>query len=143
MNEPTLTLADFETGHVSAEQFTHEAHVYVAWRYLRNHSLSDALERYSQGLKGLTRQFGASEKYNETITWFFVMTIAERMRKQRTPGWSDFKRDNPDLLHDAAQLLSRNYSSKRLASPLARRQFLLPDLTTGTPGIETNSTAKG
>ena len=129
LQHPTVTLDEFESARVSAETFTHEAHVYVAWLYLQECSLADTLARYCRGLKGLTRKLGAEEKYNETITWFFVLTIADRRQQSPSRTWADFRDHNPDLLHHAGRLLADHYSPQRLASPLARQQFVLPDLS--------------
>lgn len=129
LQQPSLTLDDFESARVSAEAFTHEAHVYVAWLYLQEYSLADTLARYSSGLKNLTRKLGAEEKYNETITWFFVLTIADRRQQCPSSTWVDFRDRNPDLLLHAGRLLADHYSPQRLASLLARRQFVLPDLS--------------
>jgi hypothetical protein len=128
MSNPPVTLADFEAARVSAEDFTHEAHVYMAWLYLRDVTLPEALQKYASSLRRLTKKLGAEQKYHETITWFFVITVAERMAAGDCSNWPDFKNANPDLMTNAATLLERRYSADRLQSPVARRQFVLPDI---------------
>lgn len=128
MNEPRISIAAFEAAAVDAERFTHEAHVYMAWKYLARTTLSDTLTRYSAALKRLTKKLGVESKYHETITWFFVIEIAERINEKTAGNWAAFRSANPDILRDAKTFLSQHYSRERLASPLAQQQFLLPDL---------------
>ena len=128
IERPAVDIGRFESGDVAAEEFTHTAHVYVAWLYLTETTLPDAIERYSSALKRLTHKLGVEGKYHETITWFYLIVIAERMSRDGVTGWADFAANNADLLADGAPLLTRSYSTKRLGSRLARRQFVLPDL---------------
>ena len=126
---PAIDIARFEAGDVAAEEFTHTAHVYVAWLYLTERTLPDAIERYSSALKRLTRKLGVEGKYHETITWFYLIVIAERLSRGGVSDWADFAARNSDLLEQNAPLLARSYSQERLGSNLARHQFILPDLT--------------
>ena len=66
-------------------------------------------------------------KYNETITWFFMLTIAERRRGDAASDWAAFRKDNPDLFGSGTAILGRYYSDERLWSEDARNLFLLPD----------------
>ena len=125
--EPTISIAEFEAAEVDAKNFTHESHVYLAWRYLAETTLPDTLKRYSAALKRLTKKLGVESKYNETITWFFVFAIAERCNGHTARNWAAFKSANPDLVANANTLLNRHYSRERLATPEACRQFVLPD----------------
>jgi len=125
-SEPAVTLPDFESGRIDADQFDHEAHVFVAWRLLGETSLRDALERYSAALRRVTAALGVPGKYHETITWFFVLLIAER-RNGCEDDWAAFAAANADLIRAPGGLLSRYYSAARLGSDAARQAFLLPD----------------
>jgi hypothetical protein len=121
-----IDIPGFEAGHVDPAEFDHAAHVYVAWLYLKQASLAEAITRFTAGLRQLTARAGAEAKYHETITWFFLIAIAERCAAAPGADWNTFRRHNADLLRDAS-LLRRFYSSERLQSKLAKRQFLLPD----------------
>lgn len=124
---PDIGIADFEAADFDPERFTHEAHVYVAWCYLRENTLCEAIARFSAALKRVTGKFGLESKYHETITWFFMIVVAERLGTTTTDGWHAFRAENADLVTDSKTLLARHYSRERLSSPLARRLFLLPD----------------
>jgi hypothetical protein len=120
-------LDEFEAGTLDPEAFDHEAHVYIAWKLLQENTLSVATHRFTTALQKLTRKLGIEGKYHETISWFYMVLIAERRSQQGRPDWSSFARANPDLLSDAKKLLEHYYSSERLWSSLAKQQFLLPD----------------
>ncbi len=122
---PEYSIDDFEAGHVDPERFDHEAHVYVAWLYVREYPLSEALEKFDVALQRLVIKLGAEGKYHATLTWFFLLLIAQRAATAET--WQVFKRSNTDLINDGKELLSRYYSDACLSSDLARQRFLLPD----------------
>jgi hypothetical protein len=118
---------EFESGTLDPEAFDHEAHVYIAWRLLQENTFSVASHRFTSALRKLTRKLGIEGKYHETISWFYMVLIAERRSQQKRTDWNSFAEANPDLVSDAMKLLARYYSSERLWSSLAKRQFLLPD----------------
>jgi hypothetical protein len=121
----------FEAGDVDPRNFGHEAHVHLAWAYLQLFPTATAIERFTGALRSLTARLGIAGKYHETISWFFMLAIAERISDPpacRRPGdWDSFKRHNRDLLEDGGTLLRRHYSQSRLDSAQARQRFLLPD----------------
>ena len=103
------TIEQFEAGQVDVAGFNHEAHVYVAWAYLQEFELLEAIGRYRAALRRLTRQVGAEAKYHETITWFYLVSIAERLDSGGDADWPGFKRANPDLLGSPGEWLGRFY----------------------------------
>lgn len=127
-SEACIDVERFEAADIGVGEFDHEAHVQVAWRYLQDTGLAEAIARYCTALERLTRKLGAQATYHETITWFFMITVADRIARDGNPDWPAFKAANPDLITDARSLLARHYSNAHLNSELARRQFVLPDL---------------
>ena len=62
------------------------------------------------------------------MSWLYVFVIRERMAQAgERAGWEDFAADNPDLMRDWGAFVQRFYSPELLRSPLARREFVLPD----------------
>ena len=120
-------IRDFEAASIDAERFDHEAHVRVAWEYLKYVDLPQTLARYSAALRSLTARLGVAEKYHATVTGFLLLEIAERRSFCPDADWQAFVDRNPDLFRDVRRLLVSRYDEKRLDSDLARRQFLLPD----------------
>ncbi len=125
--DPSMSIEAFESGAVDPDEFDHEAHVYVAWLYLQDYELNDAIAGFCAALKRLTRKLGIGSKYHETITWFFMIAINERLQSTSFDDWHSFRRQNPDLFASSPSLIGRHYSGERLQSPLARTHFLLPD----------------
>jgi hypothetical protein len=121
------TIEQFESGAVDVEAFDHEAHIYLAWSYLARCDLLESIRRYREALRRLTRKVGAEAKYHETITWFYLVSIAERRASAPGAEWTEFRRDNAELFAPAGAWLRRHYSEVRLQSALARTSFVLPD----------------
>lgn len=123
-----ISIEAFEAAGIDPDLFDHEAHVYVGWLYLRQFTLHESIERYSAALRRWTRMLGVPTKYNETITWFYLILINERMLACGTDDWESFKTRNVDLFSSRPSIISQYYSNRRLATPTARDRFVLPDL---------------
>lgn len=93
-----LTIERFEAADLDPARFNHEAHVYVAWLYVRAYPRREAVARFDRALRRLTTRIGASGKYNAMITWLFMLLIAERARPDE--DWADFRERNADLFDD-------------------------------------------
>lgn len=125
----------FEAGQVPAEGFHHVQHVRVAWNYLRVLPLPEALARFCAGLRQFAAAQGATGLYHETISVAFVLIINERMsRTGRDGSWSRFAEAHPDLLAWKPSVLDLYYTPDTLASPHARRVFVMPDRVMPRPG---------
>jgi hypothetical protein len=103
--------------------------VLVAWCYLQDDDLLPAIEKYSAALKTLTRKLGVEGKYHETITWFYMIAVAERLAAATRGDWAGFKSANKDLFAQKPGLIQQFYSDAHLMSENARQVFVLPDIT--------------
>jgi len=120
-------LERFERCELPEAEWTHLAHVRVAWICLGTMPADDALDRIRIGiLKYNTDVLHRRHKYHETVTVAFARIIADRMRTGEK--WDDFARRIDDLLNTEVPLLLRYYSEDRLFSEAAREAFLEPDL---------------
>ena len=124
---PPLSVEAFESGRIDPEAFDQEAHVHVAWLYLQKYELYDAIGRFTAALRRLTEKLGVADKYNETISWFFMLLIDERRSPDDGDDWRRFRRRNRDLLSSQGAILRRYYHKHTLASERAKRVFVLPD----------------
>jgi hypothetical protein len=121
-------IAQFESGSLPPTAFHHAEHVRMAFAYLRQYPLLQALEKFSAGLKLFAKAQGKENLYNETITWAYVFLIHERMsRSGRTQTFEEFAEANPDLLMWKNGILKRYYAEETLQSDLAKRVFVFPD----------------
>jgi hypothetical protein len=112
-----------------SDQFHHRQHVEVAWRFVRNYGMPAALGEFTAAIKRFANAKGATGLYHETITWAFLLLIAERQAKCDAVSWEDFAQANADLLVWKPSILERYYSSDVLKSEIARKVFVFPDRT--------------
>ena len=111
-----------------ADQFHHQQHVQVAWLFVRKYGMPGALGEFTAAIKRFADAKGATGLYHETITWAFLLLIAERQARNPAESWAEFETANTDLLVWKPSILWHYYSKELLASDLARRTFLMPDL---------------
>jgi hypothetical protein len=117
----------FESDAVPGDSFHHADHVRLAFAYLCEYPVLQALEKFATALKRFATARGKTQLYNETITCAYFFLIRERMARCEGTGWEEFARQNPDLLVWKDGILSRYYREATLKSDLARRIFVLPD----------------
>ena len=120
----------FEELTLTADQFPHREHVRLAWTYLRELPLVEVLELFPRNLRRFAASVGAEGIYHETVTWTFLMIIAERIERsgERT-SFAAFRDANADLLEKG--FLERYYQAETLASEEAKRRFVWPDKVSG------------
>jgi hypothetical protein len=117
----------FESDAVPENSFHHADHVRLAFAYLNEYPVMQALEKFASALKRFAAARGKTQLYNETITCAYLFLIRERMARSEGADWEDFARHNPDLLIWKGGILSRYYKESTLKSDLARTVFLFPD----------------
>jgi hypothetical protein len=115
----------FEAGEIDPATFSHEAHVHVAWCYLQAYPLAEAIAKFTAALRSWTERLGAARKYHETISWFFMIAIADR--GAAGCDWETFRAQNGDLIENGTALLRQHYSESCLSSERAKHHFALPD----------------
>ena len=116
----------FEDGTITPAEFTHLAHVRVAWVYLHEAESTDrALARMRTGIQRFAAAAGAAQKYHETITVVW-MRLLEDVRSQGASGeLTDVLRAYPALADKDLPL--QYYSRDRLFSDEARAAWVEPD----------------
>jgi hypothetical protein len=124
-------LQDFEACALPNHAFRHRDHVNVAWLYLSQFPLLEALARFTAALRRFAAHHGKPGLYHETITWAFMTIIHERMQRRPAGDFDTFAAANPDLLTWKPSILEHYYTPETLASDLARRVFVLPDAPRG------------
>lgn len=127
MDDATL-LTRFEDAAIPRSEWTHRAHVRMAYLYLRAHPFDEALARIRAGIQKLNAANGVHDGYHETVTVAFATLIADAMARTQSPSLttSDGFCDAHDDLF-AKDLLLRHYSRERINSDEARAMFVAPD----------------
>jgi len=123
-----LILAQFEQCTLPESEWTHLAHIRVAWLYLSQQPPNSALRKICAGiLRYNTKVLHRPEKYSETVTVAFAHVVLGRM--QAAEPWDRFAMRIDDLLDSKIPVLLNYYSQEKLFSNKARTQFVEPDLT--------------
>ena len=120
--------AAFEAGAFAPADFSHRAHVRLAYVYLTDWNVEIALERFRAALVTfLSHHDIPASKYHETLTRAWVLAVDHFMH--RSPGAScadEFIERNAVLLD--SKIMLTHYSAGLLFSDAARADFVEPDL---------------
>ena len=133
MNDEEL-LRKFEDLTLPFAQWTHRAHVKVAFLYLKLHSFEEALLRIRRGIQAYNAHNQVPESptsgYNETTTHAFLHLIAATMsnygQQMPTPTADSFCDTHPQLM--TRNVLRLFYSPQQRMHPQAKSRFIEPDL---------------
>jgi hypothetical protein len=124
----------FETCTLPGDQWTHRAHVKVAFLYLRDQPYAAALDRIRRGIQAYNASRGVPESptegYNETTTCAFTQLVAATMQAYGAvfpaADADSFCDSHPQLMEK--HVLRLFYSPERRMHPDARSRFVEPDL---------------
>lgn len=127
-------LAAFESQSISRPNWTHRAHVKIAYLYLTKYPFPEALEKIRTGIQKLNAANRVEESpttgYNETTTVAFAHLVAATMAAYSTvlptPTAEIFCNTHPHLL--SPTILRLFYSPERRMHPDAKHTFIEPDL---------------
>ncbi len=121
-------LASFESGSLAPAEFSHRAHVSLAYGYLVPGDVDSAAQAMRAGLLAyLSHQGIDAAKYHETLTRAWILAVAHFMRRTaHATSADDFIGQNPALLD--TKIMLTHYSAELLFSAEARREFVAPDL---------------
>jgi hypothetical protein len=118
----------FEAGAYAPADFSHRAHVRLAYAYLVDSDDDHAIGQMRSALRAFLAHHGIpATKYHETLTRAWVLAVRHFM--QRTPeaaSADDFIARNPLLLD--SRIMLTHYSAELLFSESARTDFVAPDL---------------
>jgi hypothetical protein len=120
--------AAFEAGAFAPADFSHRAHVQLAYVYLADSDVNLALERMRAALVSFLSHHGIpANKYHETLTRAWILAVDHFMhRSPQAASADDFIARNPLLLD--TRIMLTHYSASLLFSETARARFVEPDL---------------
>jgi len=121
--------ADFAACRIAPEAFDHAAHVRLAYVYLCDAGVDEAVARMKAALLGFLAHLGVDPvKYHETITRAWILAVAHFMTVSAPCASAEaFMAANPVLLD--SRIMLTHYSAELLFSPAARAAFVPPDLS--------------
>jgi hypothetical protein len=120
--------AAFEAGAYAPADFSHRAHVRLAYVYLAGSDVDLALERMRAALVSFLSHHGIpASKYHATLTRAWILAVHHFMhRSPEATSADDFIERNPLLLD--SKIMLTHYSADLLFSDQARADFVEPDL---------------
>jgi hypothetical protein len=119
-------IATFERGGFSGDAFPHQAHIRMAWLYVRRLGPERAIERAAEGIRALARANGQPALYHDTVTRAWVYLVADAITRSPSASFEGFMTRNPQLLD--TRLLFEHYSPDVLSSAQARARWITPDV---------------
>ncbi len=117
----------FETFAVAPAEFSHEAHVRLAYIHLAELDVDAAVPRMRDALLKFLEHHGIPRsKFHETLTRAWVLAVRHFMNKSSSASAADFIARNPQLLD--SRIMLTHYSAEVLFSADARESCVEPDL---------------
>jgi hypothetical protein len=126
--EIRMVVDGFESCMTDKGDFKHKDHLTVAVCYLQNSNVGEATERLRTSLlRFLGHHQVNRQKYNETMTVFWLEVVAEELKQVSARSLLEQCNSVIESLSDAGKA-SEYYSSELLFSQRARETFVEPDL---------------
>ena len=118
----------FEAFKVEPSAFGHAAHIRLAYVYLCQSSPEEAALRMKASLLAFLDHLGVgSTKFHETMTKAWIKAVRHFMDlSNHAASSAEFIALNPRLLD--TQIMLKHYSASLLFSPVARSEFVEPDV---------------
>jgi hypothetical protein len=120
--------SQFEELTLTPSSLTHEAHIRLAWFYIKTLGLKAASQKLCERIQMFDRALDKGTKYHKTVTIAFAELIAKREDQETTEDFRTFIQQNNDLLTDYKQLLAQHYSYDLFQDRKARMIYVSPDL---------------
>ena len=127
-----LSDSDFENNFINCElnpsDFTHEAHLRLAWISIKKYGIKQAEKNIQSGLQNFVELVGAKDKYNVTLTLAAIKAVYHFMLKSKSDNFKNFITEFPRLKNNFKDLMSCHYGFDIYNSDKAKTEFLEPDL---------------
>jgi hypothetical protein len=118
----------FENASLNPQLFNHEAHLRLAWIYIKKYGVEKAIHRLTSQLKNYVTTLGAEEKYNHTLTIAAVRAVHHFILRTMADNFQEFIEKAPRLKTDFRELIRSHYATDIFTSVKAKREFLKPEL---------------
>ncbi|MAX79885.1 MAG: hypothetical protein CL843_06895 [Crocinitomicaceae bacterium] len=108
--------------------FSHEAHIRLAWIHIRQYGIEQAEKNIQTQLQQFVATLGATDKYHTTLTIAAVKAVYHFMLKAHATSFEGFITEFPQLKHNFKGLIEAHYSFDVYTSAKAKATYLSPDL---------------
>lgn len=118
----------FSTCELSPAEFTHEAHLRLAWIHITRYGIEQAEKNITTQLQTFVAFAGAQGKYNLTLTIAAIKAVYHFILKSKSTTFKDFIAEFPRLKYNFKELMACHYGFDIYHSAKAKVEFLEPDL---------------
>ena len=118
----------FKNRTMPAAVFTHDAHLRLAWLYLREHGINKAEELIQDQLRKYVASLGAEDKYHTTLTVAAIKVVNHFMSHSKSDSFKDFIAQFPQLQTGFRELIGSHYGFDIYTSKKAKLEYVEPDL---------------
>lgn len=126
--DDTEFIEAFESGTLNPQLFDHEAHIKLAWVYLKLYGEEEAIAKTRMAIRNFDLLHGDGTKYHTTLTVASVKAVHHFMRKSKATTFERFINEYPKLKTSFKTLLSLHYGSDIINDKIAKAEFVEPDL---------------
>ena len=117
----------FHDGYLPGEEFRHRGHLRLAWLVLSRHSRTEAESIIAREIQLFAVAKGASNRYHDTLTRFWVRLVGHVMQNAPQAGSIDELLARFPFLLDKS-LPYRHWREETFKSDKARSRWVEPDL---------------
>ena len=118
----------FESYRLKPAQFTHEAHLRLAYIHINKYGRAQAEANMCKQIKGYAESLGVYDKFNKTVTIASVKVMDHFMQKAQSATFTGLMKEFPTLLTDFRSLLSKHYGFNVFSDKRAKAEYIEPDL---------------
>jgi len=112
---------------LSPSDFSHEAHLRLAWICIDRYGIKGAEKYVPIHLQKFVEFVGANDKYNMTLTIAAIKAVYHFRLKSKSNNFKDFITEFPRLKMNFKDLMSCHYGFDIYNSESAKKEFLEPD----------------
>jgi len=113
---------------MDSADFSHEAHLRLAWININKYKLEQAEVNIQNQLKRFVAFAGAKNKYNTTLTIAGLKAVNHFVLKSYSNNFKDFIIEYPRLKYNFKELMEFHYGFDIYNSVRAKVEYLEPDL---------------
>ncbi len=118
----------FLNGELPPSDFTHEAHLRLAWINIKKYGVLQAQINIQSGLLKFVEFVGAKDKYNKTLTVAAIKAVYHFMLKSKSENFKDFIAEFPRLKYNFKDVIACHYGFDIYNSDKAKIEYIAPDL---------------
>ncbi|RKS53530.1 hypothetical protein BC962_1782 [Gillisia mitskevichiae] len=118
----------FATAQLDPALFSHEAHLRLAYIHISNYGIEQAISNITFQLKKYVQNLGAEDKFNMTLSVAAIKAMDHFIKRSSSTNFLSLITEFPRLKYNFKDLMAAHYAIEIYNIPLAKQQFLEPDL---------------